>query len=141
MTKANKIMEVQVDKRKQTRIPLEIKAELIMLDGSRHAGMTKNLSFGGAFVGFERQPEAYLDSTCTLILFLDEDASGNQIRYTCRIVHHNIGGIGLQFRSIDIDSYDHFKSLMINNSPEPELLMEELNKNPGLVRISDDDDN
>lgn len=72
------------------------------------------------------------------MLFLNEDQREPSIEFNCKAIHIDGSDIGLQFMAIvDIDSYIHFKNLMISNSREPEKLIKELNKNPGIIIDSD----
>lgn len=126
-------MKSRLDKRKQARLPLELQARLTLPSGAKLKCMTINLSFGGAFLAIESISEIHVNDHCGLTLFLDQAPDGISIRLTCRIAHISEEGAGVQFMAIDIEGYEHFKSLMISNSPEPGMLTEELRNNPGLL--------
>ena len=56
-----------------------------------------------------------------------------KINLECRIIHIQKNGIGFQFLSIDFEGYHTFKRMMVLNSEDPERLLLELKKHPGLI--------
>ena len=124
-----------VEKRKHKRLNLQIEAKLEDTDGNIYKGKTNNISFGGLFI--ELSPVTLnKDDKCNITLLLNTDESENiiPIAFECKIVHARKKGYGVQYICIDgLDAYNHFEKLMVLNSDEPEILMTELEKNPGLI--------
>jgi hypothetical protein len=40
--------------------------------------------------------------------------------------------VGLEFQAIFAEDYNDFVYLMVNNSPDPDELLEEISRNPGI---------
>ncbi|MBC8413775.1 PilZ domain-containing protein [bacterium] len=120
------------NRRKHTRVKFEIDFELILSD-MKIAGMTKNLSFGGAYLICESGVNPGEGQKGTLRLILNPMPQELAISFTGRIVHVEEGGLGLKFLSIDLEGYQEFKNLMIYNSSDPDKLRQELEKDPGLI--------
>jgi len=127
-----------VEKRKHQRLKIKINARIEISDGQPIDGQTRNISFGGLF--FETAETNNTDrlksgDVCTLTLMLNNDET-NQIPlvFQCKIAHSRKRGYGMNFICIEgLEAYDHFEKMMVLNSSDSELLMEELEKNPGLI--------
>jgi len=120
------------EKRKHTRIPLEIEANIKYAEKSLK-GKTKNISFGGVYIELKDISCFTPEDICDVTLILKNEMSVN-ISFKCKIIHIFESGMGMQFKSIEgIDCYEHFKNLMVFNSKEPEKLLEELEKHPGII--------
>ncbi|MCP4135012.1 MAG: PilZ domain-containing protein [bacterium] len=122
------------NKRKHSRLSLELEVE-ILWGGRILRGTTRNISFGGLLV------QLWGEISCTkgdefkvsLVLPGGEYVT---IEFRCKVVHmlEFESCLGLQFLSIEgIESYEHFRNLMLYNSPERENLLLELEQSPGLL--------
>ncbi|WP_455233847.1 PilZ domain-containing protein [Thiogranum longum] len=120
------------ENRKHTRLPIEVRAELILGGRRKTACVTRNLSFGGAYVLAETNPGAQPGESCDLLIVLQDAPDRLEIHLSCEVVHSADTGIGLRFLGIAADHYQDFRYLMINNSDDPDSLQEELLHNPGL---------
>jgi len=118
------------EKRKHTRLQIKVDTKLTLPDGSAIKGETIDISFGGAFIGLPSVSDISSGDQCTLHLEL----STLTIEIKCIAVRFVENGVGVQLISIDIDSYDHFKNLMVLNSPDPDILFDELEEHPGLLK-------
>lgn len=122
------------DHRKHTRIPLELTAEIKSSNGVVYKGGTKNISFGGIFFKISDLTELKQGESCNFSIILQEEISRLAIDFNCEVVHIQSSSLGLRFISINgTDAYNHFKNLMVMNSPEPDKLLEELELHPGLI--------
>lgn len=119
-------------KRKNTRYHIELVATIILSDKSTFKGRTKNLSFGGAYLYCVDSISVPEGETCFLELSLEGSPHPTTIKLYCNIIHVDDTGLGLKFINIDIFDYEQFKTLMVFNSPDPDVLMAELEKSPGL---------
>ncbi|MCK5231985.1 MAG: PilZ domain-containing protein [Desulfobulbaceae bacterium] len=128
---------MDTDRRKHTRIPIELEAELTFPDGSAFHGTTKNLSFCGAFVSCDELIAMPKQGDCVLKLILGAEKESASIKITAQIVRSNKNGVGVMFSSITIEDYNHLKKLMVFNSSDPETLIDELERYPGLNKIGE----
>ena len=122
-----------IEQRKHMRLPIEMPVEIKIHDGSLRKGLTKNISFGGMLVEFSDNSEIIPGKDYELFLVLHEGEDGLSIHLRCNIVHIAAFGTGIQFKTIDIAHYQHFKNLMVYNCEDPEKMLEEVMKNPGLI--------
>ncbi len=121
-----------MEKRKHTRLQVKVSAELRCSDGSSFQGVTRNLSFSGAYINLTEEHQPQSGDTCDLFLFIGENPEYITIKFKCDILRAEKEGVGLKYRYVEIDGYHHFEQLMINSSPEPHKLLEELRHSPGL---------
>lgn len=127
-----------IEHRKHTRLGLMIKVEVKTADGQTLAGMSQNISFGGMLIKLADQERIKAGDLITLSLIMQEDKDERMaIEFECRVVHVGEAGAGIQFIAMDIAYYQHFKNMMVFNSPDPDLILEELHRNPGLLVTCD----
>ena len=126
--------ESEKNKRKHTRLSLELRAELKVNDSS-FEGSTSNMSFGGAFITFPTPVEDSIPkgTDCELQLHLGAGSKSLKVPIQCKIARCSEDGVGIEFCSTTIEGYWHFKNLMVYNSPEAEILLAELEVHPGLI--------
>ena len=121
--------------RKNTRIPLKLTAEIKSSNGFVYKGGTKNISFGGAFFRISDLTELKQGEHCNFSIILLEDAERLTIDFSSEVIYVQKTGIGLKFNTINgADAYNHFKNLMVMNSPDPDKLLEELEVSPGILQ-------
>lgn len=113
------------------RLALRHEATVTFIDGSVCRGRLVNISFGGCFVECAGLAGSLRRDQCFLSLLLPGDKPV-PIRINARIVRCTEAGVGLSFLSIDLEDYQHFRNMMVVNTLDPEKLLEELEKNPGL---------
>ncbi|NDY43100.1 PilZ domain-containing protein [Dissulfurirhabdus thermomarina] len=120
------------ERRKNTRVPLKIEAELRLSDGTVHKGVTENMSFGGTFLKWPGLAGISEGDPCVFALVLQPEPHPWVIEIESRVIHVQEDGVGLQFLSVDYEGYQNFRDLMVSATPDSGALMEELHKNPGL---------
>lgn len=122
--------------RRHTRLPLVMDVEVRTVSGTLFRGKTRNISFGGMLLELEETDRIGKGEAVHLSLILQDDhpEEGGRlaIEFESRVVHKS-KGLGIQFIAMDFTFYQHFKNLMVLNSPDPDLLLEELRANPGLL--------
>lgn len=109
------------ERRKHKRLALQLKGKLKCGNDLSFEGVTKNISFGGAFIKLDGVPEVKKDDYFSLVLL-------GRVEFTCRVIHSNPEGIGLVFDFILIKYYEHFKDLMLSNTKDPGRLIKELGR-------------
>jgi len=120
------------DKRKHTRLTIEVPAKVVLGNGCTLEGVTRNISFGGVYIAFADGIDTHTGDACQLSLVLQGGPDPIEIQLKCEVIHATANGLGIRFLGIDAAHYQDFQYLMINNSDEPEKLLEELRHDPGL---------
>jgi len=120
------------ERRKHTRIVLQLDAELILFDNSSFRGKTKDISFSGIYIKCNNAEGIPIGDKCTIKLHLSSGDNPETIQCACAVVRTATSGVGIKFISIDLTGYQQFKKLMIYNSSDPDKLTAELEENPGL---------
>lgn len=109
------------ERRKNIRLALSFKGQLVLPGDLILKGHTRNISFGGAFLELEQVPVLRIGDYVSLEL-------RPRIKFTCEIIHFNAGGIGLRFDFILIRYYEYFKEMMLNNAPDRDRIIKELGR-------------
>ncbi|MEW6599965.1 MAG: PilZ domain-containing protein [Nitrospirota bacterium] len=120
------------DRRKHKRITLELETELHLDDGAVIKGKIKNISFSGVFMYCINSANMPVGMPGLLKIYLQTGPNPNTINIRCETVRTDESGAGIKFINIDIAGYQLFKNLMIYNSADPDALLAELEKHPGL---------
>ncbi|MBF0101124.1 MAG: PilZ domain-containing protein [Desulfobacterales bacterium] len=123
-----------LNKRKHTRLPIQIKAMVkVNQDEEYIIGKTKNVSFGGICLSVVDSIAIKQGEECEVVLILYEGTPPIGIEFKCKVVHNRDSDLGFKFISINSEDYEHFKNLMVLNSSNPMMLLDELKKNPGIL--------
>lgn len=121
-----------VDKRKHQRLEISVGALVTVGDSRKYKGTTKNISFSGAYIQLEQENIPEIGTSCIVTLTLQEGEEPVTISFKSRVKHHKGTRIGLEFQAIFSEDYNDFVYLMVNNSPDPDALLEEISRNPGI---------
>ncbi len=115
------------DRRKFTRISLEV--ELTLLDGGSDVPVSglRNISLGGAFVFTDEPPP--MGSVCRAKISLIGPSSLLKIEADAEVVRVEDSGVGLDFSKIDLDSLMHLRHLVKVHSMDPETVDKEFAQN------------
>lgn len=100
-------------------------------DGTVVPGKTRNISFSGTFVEFDKVPLVNEGDYFSLRIL-------GRIDFTVKVIHFNNKGIGFQFDFILIKYYEHFKKLMLSNAPDPDRMIKELGRQTEVILFSSD---
>ena len=105
------------DRRKFSRVVFTTKIEIHMLDESgqnvKLAANSKDLSQRGVFVKTDKRPA--LDTACRVNVYLTGGIDDLRLEIQGRIVRHTDAGFGVEFESMDVDTYTHLKTLVLYN--------------------------
>ena len=125
------------ERRKHTRLPIALKVEMKLQNGDHCLGNTINVSFGGILADFPDFPPVTLGDSCQVSILLSEEGPERMaIELECQVMRQDEGKLGFQFMkftTMDLESFIHFKNLMLLNSPDPEAILQELELNPGII--------
>lgn len=127
------------NRRKHMRLPIEVEAEM-KTDDSTLKGVTKNISFSGALIEFQEKTEIEIGNKCKISLIIQQNTK-IQINFDCKVIHKINNTLGFEFISLyGLEGYENFKNLLVYNSPNPQEILDELEKNPGIEHISESSD-
>ena len=105
------------DRRKHSRVVFTTKIEIHMLDESgqkvKLAANSKDLSQRGVFVKTNTRPT--LDTQCRVNVYLSGGIDDLKLEIQGRIVRHTDTGFGVEFESMDVETYTHLKTLVLYN--------------------------
>lgn len=121
-----------VDKRKHQRLEITVAATINVGDTVKYKGNTKNISFSGAYIEMAEDTIPEIGSNCIVTLTLQEGEEPVTIKFKARVKHHKENKVGFEFQAIFSEDYNDFVYLMVNHSPNPDALLEEISRNPGI---------
>lgn len=127
-------MDAAKNRRKHSRLRLQLSAFLRLPDGREIRGQTRNMSFGGAALTLDETFPGALDDRVTFGLILDQGDPP--------VIASIVGNVRrlpepfqvcVQYVTTDLESYDHIRNIMLFNADNPDQLLEELTTHPGLT--------
>ncbi|MBF0187535.1 MAG: chemotaxis protein CheX [Magnetococcales bacterium] len=126
------------EKRKRSRIPLELRGEITLPDSSTVKVLSDDISFCGirfhAYYDEETDRiSKHLHLQIGLRLYITDTEQPVFIDFQGILVRARNNDIGVDLIGISLDSYESFKNLMINHADEPDRLLAELGNRPGLA--------
>ena len=121
------------EKRKHMRLSLKFNVQVKTADDRIYEGYTNNISFSGTCITLSEKNDIRICQKITASVLLQPE-QGLTINFNCEVVHTQKKSLGLKFLSIEgLDSYEHFKNLMVYNHKQPDQLLQELAEHPGLI--------
>ena len=117
------------ERRARTRVGYKGSVELTFENGRQAQAMVKDVSINGLFVETEAA-DLTEGQSCRAVIPLGH-AGELFLTVEGRVSRVGEGGLGIAFESIDPDSFDHLRNLVLYNSPKPERIEKEFKK-PGL---------
>lgn len=119
------------EKRRFTRIPFKVSAEIMFHDFSYSTEEILNLSVGGCLLPVEADLEP--GTGCDLKIIMSGTTSELSIRVKGEIMRSDAGEVAVKFTGIDPDSLFHLQNIIRHNSSDPETVDKEIQNHPGLV--------
>jgi len=116
-----------MDKRKYSRVVFETKA-LITFNTSRIEGKVENLSMKGAYIKTKAPVNLLTGDEITLKLNLTGTTSKLALDLKATVKRVDSDGFGVEFISINLDSFTHLKNIIAYNSGEYEKILKEFEK-------------
>ena len=119
----------QEDRRKLTRLPLQLRAELELPNGMFINCDTQDLSFGGAFLDCsEGIGNLAVGGQCRLHIYLARKDSPLTSNFDAHVVHIEDDGkaLRIKFVSSEQEVFEHFKKFIMSSSDDPQKLIDEL---------------
>jgi hypothetical protein len=118
------------EKRRFSRIPFKVNAEVSVGDQLFLVDEIKNLGIGGGFFPIDEPVETGMP--CRIEILLEGSSSELIIYVAGEIIRNAPDGIAIQFTRIDPDSLFHLQNILRFNAPNPESIEDEINRYPGL---------
>jgi len=122
----------RIERRKNSRNSLKQDSELTLSKEAVYKGTTKNVSFSGVYMYCPDTQSIPIGETGVFKIFIKSQQETEIISFMCQVIRTDDEGVGLKFIDIDLEGYQKFKNLMLYNSPDPDKLLADLEKNPGL---------
>ncbi len=111
------------EKRKFTRVDVELSITISPKDADRCSGVLKNISMGGAFfVQGEPLPEG---AECTLCVEISEPSSVLTAEVEGEVVRADEKGVAIRFTSVDLDNLLRLRQLVTAHCKTPHMIEDE----------------
>jgi len=122
------------ERRKNSRNSLQQDSELTLTEEAVYKGKIKNVSFSGVYMYCPNSKSIPIGETGSFKIFIKSQQKIETISFMCQVIRTDDEGVGLKFIDLDLDGYQKFKNLMLYNSSDPDTLLAELEKHPGIDR-------
>ncbi|KPK02973.1 MAG: hypothetical protein AMK71_00425 [Nitrospira bacterium SG8_35_4] len=122
----------RIERRKNSRNTLKQDSELVLTEKAVYKGTTKNVSFSGVYMYCANAKSIPVGETGFFKILIQTQQQTEIISFMCQVIRTDDEGVGLKFIDIDLEGYHKFKNLMLYNSPDPDKLLADLEKSPGL---------
>ena len=119
------------EKRRFSRIPFQVHAEITVGREVYQVAKIDNLSIGGGF--FPLDKDLAPGSSCQVKIILNGSSSELSIRVSGLILRSSPGAVAIQFTSIDPDSLFHLQNIIRFNASDPDAIEREIDRHPGLI--------
>lgn len=120
------------NRRKHTRLALQLEVEVEVDGVVVTRGHTRNISFGGVCIEGAPALSVAVQKPCVLRLRLTDGAEPTTTTISAYVVRVEANCFSLRFIATDPDSFNHFKNIMVYNADDPDALLAELERSPGL---------
>ena len=119
------------EKRRFSRIPFRVNAELTVGEKSFLVEEIQNLSIGGGLFPIEEELKA--GEICRIEIILEGSSSELSIYVSGEVIRSSDGSTAIQFTRIDPDSLFHLQNIIRFNAPDPDVIEEEIRNHPGII--------
>ncbi|MBW1897713.1 MAG: PilZ domain-containing protein [Deltaproteobacteria bacterium] len=119
------------NRRKFTRVPFRVQAEITATDHVFNVEELSNLSIGGCLLPIAADLKE--GTACHVKILLSGSSSEMSIRIDGEIKRSQPGTVAVKFIRIDPDSLFHLQNIIRYNSPDPDAVDREITKHPGIT--------
>jgi hypothetical protein len=119
------------EKRRFTRIPFKVNAEITANDILYSVKEISNLSIGGCLLQIKADLEP--GTICRLKIMLSGTNNELSIKIVGEINRCFPGAVAVKFTRIDPDSLFHLQNVIRYNAPDPEVIDQEIIEHPGII--------
>lgn len=126
----------QSDERREfIRVPFNTEAEVVACGRTVRSTDGLDISLGGVRISCCVQYDFALGTPCDVRIILRAADARELIEARGTIVRSEKGCLGIRFTEIDLDSYQHLRQLILNNTTEPERAEKEFFSHWGIKQI------
>ncbi|MCD6560426.1 MAG: PilZ domain-containing protein [Deltaproteobacteria bacterium] len=119
------------ERRRFTRIPFNVTAEITINENSYIVDKINNLSVGGCFLPLVLDCEP--KTACHVKISLTGSNNELSVNLDGTVVRSDLEGIAVKFTLIDPDSLIHLQHIILYNSHDTDKVEQELKDHPGLL--------
>ncbi len=119
------------DKRRFSRVPFRVNAEMMVNGILYNAGEITNLGVGGCLLPVKADLKP--GTVCRMKILLSGTSSEVSIKVNGTIIRCDPKAIAVKFTHIDPDSLFHLQNIVRYNSPEPDEFELEIRDHPSLM--------
>jgi len=119
------------EKRRFTRFPFKMKAELRVKNTLYETEEIDNLSIGGCLLSLQADLEP--ETQCNFSIILKTTGNEPTVSVEGTVVRCEQGKVAIKFTSIAPDSLFHLQKIAHYNAPDPDDVEQEIKDRPGLV--------
>jgi hypothetical protein len=118
------------EKRRFTRVPFKVKAEMTVNDVLYSSVKINNLSVGGCLLPIEADVET--GTKCRLKIVLSGANSKLSVQVEGKIIRCEPEAVAIKFTEIEPDSLFHLQNIIRYNHPDTDKVEQEISNYPGL---------
>lgn len=119
------------EKRRFTRVPFKVEAEVKIGDSSYRTDEISNLSVGGCLLPISVASEA--TAKCHVRIWLGGTSSELIVAVEGEIVRITPESVAIRFTGVDVDSLFHLQNIVRYNSSDPDAVEREIRDHFGIV--------
>ena len=119
------------EKRRFTRVPFKVEAEVKLGDTSYRTEEILNLSVGGCLLPIA--VAGAVGAKCHVKIWLGGTSSELIVAVEGEIVRVTPQSVAIKFTGVDVDSLHHLQNIVRYNSPDPDAVEREIRDNFGIV--------
>ena len=119
------------ERRRFTRVPFKVKAEITVNEDSYIVDMINNLSVGGCFLPIVLDCEP--KTACHVKISLTGSNNELSVDVDGTIIRSELEGTAVEFTMIDPDSLIHLQHIILYNSHDTDKVEQELKDHSGLI--------
>ena len=119
------------EKRRFTRVPFKVEAEVKIGDTSYRTDEIANLSVGGCLLPIPADFE--IGTKCRVTIRLGGTSSELTLGMEGEIVRTPPGAVAVKFTGVDLDSLFHLQNVVRYNSSDPDAVEREIRDHFGVV--------
>ncbi|OSM04031.1 chemotaxis protein CheX [Magnetofaba australis] len=118
-----------LEKRINTRLPLQLPIELRFGSEQSYMGVSRNISFSSVYLEGEAAPDCPMGEECEIVVDCGEGFEPRYVYLVGRFARFAPDGVGLRLIKASSKNYRGFKKLLLSHVDTPKALLGELGRN------------
>jgi hypothetical protein len=119
------------EKRRFTRVPFKVEAELIIEDVTYRSDDISNLSVGGCLLPIQVNCEA--GAKCHVKIRLGGTSSELTVAVEGKVLRAGPDNVAIKFTGVEVDDLFHLQNIVRYNSSDPDAVEREIRDHFGIV--------